>query len=68
MAPLFENFMSSNDQSFNSELRFEKNLKTKLKKNLNTFFIKDLSPMQQFYYKKSVFMTGATGFLGKGKD
>jgi hypothetical protein len=27
-----------------------------------------LSPMQQFYYKKSVFMTGATGFLGKGKD
>lgn len=27
----------------------------------------DLSPMQQFYQKKSVFMTGATGFLGKGE-
>ena len=25
------------------------------------------SPIQQFYSKKSVFMTGATGFLGKGK-
>jgi hypothetical protein len=28
----------------------------------------DLSPMQQFYYKKSIFLTGGTGFLGKGKS
>lgn len=27
----------------------------------------DLSPMQQFYWKKSVLITGATGFLGQGK-
>lgn len=27
----------------------------------------DETPIQQFYNKKSIFMTGATGFLGKSK-
>lgn len=26
-----------------------------------------MTPIQQFYNKKSVFLTGGTGFLGKGK-
>jgi len=30
-------------------------------------FVSDGTPIQQFYRKKSIFMTGATGFLGKGE-
>lgn len=30
-------------------------------------FIPELTPIQQFYKDKSIFLTGATGFLGKGK-
>lgn len=26
----------------------------------------DLSPIQQFYHKKSLFISGGTGFFGKG--
>lgn len=26
-----------------------------------------LSPMQKFYYDRTVFITGATGFLGQGR-
>jgi hypothetical protein len=34
------------------------------------FFLPDvaeLTPLQAFYKNKSVFLTGGTGFLGKGK-
>lgn len=63
---LMEHFLSCRDDMVVAVLTLHRWIKQTMKWFIDKYSFLAGTPIQQFYTKKSVFMTGATGFLGKG--